>query len=302
MANSKQIREEITKRIVTAIEQGVMPWRRPWRVSPNAGRPCNVVSKRAYTGVNPLLLAIAAMQHGFSSKWWATYQQWQQLGFQVKKRPDDVEPGQWGTAIVFFKPVRKTVVNEDTGEEQEESFGVLRTYTVFNADQVIGAERFQVVEEPGTDNVEPDYAPAEELMVATGADIRHGGEQAFYSLRGDYIQLPHCHRFGSLGAYYGTALHEVCHWTEHSSRLNWDREAEGYAMGELRAEIAACFLASEIGIPHGEALENHASYVKSWLDAMRGDVNYIFRASRMASATTDYLLSFVREPEPVAVG
>lgn len=72
-------------------------------------------------------------------------------------------------------------------------------------------------------------------------------------------------------------------------------------MCELIAEMSSCFTASEIGIPHGEALENHASYVKSWLDAMKGDASYIFRASRMASATADYLLSFVREPESVAV-
>lgn len=302
MPSQKQIREDITARIVTAIESGVMPWRRPWKVSPNAGRPTNVVSKAAYRGVNPILLSISAMQHGFASKWWATYRQWHQLGCQVKKRPEDVEPGEWGTTVVFAKPVSKATEDPDTGEETEQSFFLLRYYTVFCADQVEGAERFQVMEEPGNGIVGPDYGPAEELIAATGADIRHGGERAYYSPVGDFIQLPHRERFGNLGAYYETALHEVCHWTEHSSRLNWDREAEGYAMGELRAEIAACFLASEIGIPHGEGMENHASYVKSWLDQMKGDSGYIFRASRMASATTDFLLSFVREPEPVAVG
>ncbi len=109
MPSQQQIRQQITERIITAIEQGVLPWRRPWRMSPNAGRPMNVVSKKNYNGVNPLLLSIAAMQHGFGSKWWATYQQWQQLGCQVLKRPSNVDPGQWGTNIVFCKPVTKTV-------------------------------------------------------------------------------------------------------------------------------------------------------------------------------------------------
>lgn len=300
MPSQQQIRQQITERIVTAIEHGVLPWRRPWRVSANTGRPTNVVSRNNYNGVNPLLLQIAAMQHGFASKWWATYQQWQQLGCQVMKRPDNVKPGEWGTTIVFCKPVNKTIEEPDTGEETKQSFFLLRYYTVFNADQVGGAEKFQVTEEPGTGNSEPDFAPAEELIVATGANIRHGGERAFYSTAGDFIQLPHRERFGSLGAYYETACHELSHWSE--PRLQYDRQVLGYAMCELVAEMSACFVASEIGIPQGESLENHASYLKSWLDQMRGDANFVFKAAKMASGTCDYLLSFVREPEPVAVG
>ncbi len=298
MPSQKQIREEITARIVAAIEQGTMPWRRPWRISPNAGRPMNVFSRRCYTGVNPILLQIASMQHGFQSRWWATYQRWQQIHCRVMKRPDHVEPGQWGTTIVFYKPVTKTVIDAQTGEEQEERFGVLRTYTVFNADQVAGAEAFRVTEEPATSNIEPDFTPAAELIEATGADIKHGGERAFYAPAGDYIQMPYRERFVSSGAYYETLLHEICHWSEPRQHL--DRQQLGYAMCELIAEIASCFISSEIAIPHGEELENHAAYVQSWLDQMRGDPSYIFRASRMASATCDYLLSFVQEP--VAVG
>ena len=133
------------------------------------------MSHAAYRGVNTLLLELAAMQHGFTSKFWATFHQWQQLRCQVKKRPEDVQPGEWGTTIVFCKPVKKTVEDRHTGEESEESYFLLRYYTVFNADQVAGAEPFQVKEEPGIDNQEPDYAPAEELIAATGATIKHGG-------------------------------------------------------------------------------------------------------------------------------
>ena len=300
MPSQQQIRQHITERIVTAIEQGVMPWRRPWQTSPNAGRPTNVVSKQPYHGVNPLLLQIAALQHGFTSRWWATYQQWQQLGCQVRKRPVIVDPGQWGTNIVFCKPCKKTIEDSDTGEARDASFFLLRYYTVFCADQVDGAERFQVTEVPGDGETQPDFAPAEELIAATGADIRHGGERAFYNISGDYIQLPHRERFGSLGAYYETATHELAHWCE--PRLQYDRQQLGYAMCELIAEMSACFVSSELGIPQGEQLENHASYLKSWLDQMRGDANFIFKASKLASGTTDFLLAFVREPEPVAVG
>ena len=298
MPTQQQIRQEITSRIVAALESGVSPWRRPWRTSKNSGRAANVISKQPYHGVNPLLLEIAAMQHSFQSRWWATYQQWATLGCQVKKRPENVQAGQWGSSIVFCKPVKRTVEDEETGDEKQESFFLLRYYTVFNADQVSGAEKFQVTDEPGLGNAEPDFAPAEELIAATEADIRHGGERAYYALQGDYIQLPHRERFGSLGAYYETAVHELAHWSEPRQHL--DRDQLGYALLELVAEIAACFVASEIGIPHGEGLENHAAYVKSWLEKMRGDAGFIFKAAKMASVTTDFLLAFVREP--VAVG
>jgi antirestriction protein ArdC len=295
MQSQRQIRQDITNRIVSAIESGVKPWRRSWRVSKNCGRPANVVSKKPYSGVNPLLLEITAMQRGFSSKFWGTFRQWDELGCSVQKRPDNVAPGGWGTNIVFCKPILKTVTDE-TGEEEEQGFFMLKTYTVFNADQVSGAERFQVSDEPGNGTAEPDYGPAEELIAASGADIRHGGEKAYYSPGGDFIQLPNRERFGSLGAYYETAIHELAHWSE--PRQHFDRQELGYPMCELIAEMSACFVASEIGIPNGEGLENHASYIRSWLDAMKGDSGYIFRASKLAGATCDFLMAFVREPEP----
>jgi antirestriction protein ArdC len=70
-------------------------------------------------------------------------------------------------------------------------------------------------------------------------------------------------------------------------------------MCELVAEMASCFVASEIGVPHGEALENHASYLKSWLEGMKGDRTFIFRAAKLANKTCDYLLAFTKKPEAV---
>jgi antirestriction protein ArdC len=87
MPSQSEIRQQITNKIVAALENNVLPWRRPWRQSKNTGRPANVVSKRAYTGINPLLIQLSAMEHGFQSRWWATYRHWRELGYQVKKRP-----------------------------------------------------------------------------------------------------------------------------------------------------------------------------------------------------------------------
>jgi len=143
VSSNASIRQQITEQIVEAIEQNTtLPWRKPWRSSPNAGRASNVVSKKPYTGVNPLLLQVHSEQHGFESKWWATYRQWQTLCCAVKRRPAHVPKGEWGTKIVFYKPIIKRKTDE-AGQESEDRFFLLKQFTVFNADQVEGAEEFQ---------------------------------------------------------------------------------------------------------------------------------------------------------------
>ncbi len=255
MPSQKQIREEITAKIIEALEKGVKPWRRPWTVSPNSGRPMNFVSHRLY------------------------------------------------------RPFTKTVEN-DKGDQEEHDYMLMRTFVVFNADQVEGriAEKLQVKDEPASGIVLPNYGPAEELIAATQADIRHGGDRAYYRRPepegswpshndGDFIMLPPKHRFNPVNAYYEVAIHELSHWSE--IRTGWDHGKQGYAMGELAAEIAASFLSTELGIPQGEDLSNHVSYLASWLKEMKSDPAYIFRASTQASRVADYLLSFVRKEEPV---
>ncbi len=307
MPTNASIRKQITEQIVKAIENGVKPWRRPWTVSPNAGRPINLVSRQPYKGINPLLLEMHRLEYGFSSKWYGSYQQWERLHCQVIKRPDHVEPGRWGAKIVFYRPVNKTVIDQASGEEKEDRYFVMRTYTVFSADQVEGAEAFRVKEEEG--QPVPDFEPAEGLVVATGADIRHQGESAYYKLPdpyddwpwhkdGDFIVLPQKHRFDAVGSYYETAFHELAHWSE--VRFGWDHRQHGYAMGELVAEMAASFLSTELGVPQSEDLENHAAYVKSWLKEMKDDSSYVFKASTQASKVADYLLAFTAQPATVA--
>jgi antirestriction protein ArdC len=312
MSNQKAIREEITAKIIAALEKDLLPWRRMWS-SNNAGQHSNALTKKAYRGVNPLLLEMHAQEHGFQSKWWGTYRQWQQLGCNVARRPEHVQPGQWGVNVAVYIPITKKVEDpkDEDEEEAEEKFWVLKKFTLFNANQVVGAEQYQAVELPET--TVPDYEPAEELIQATEAEIHFGGNQALYRLPtpegtwpnhrdGDFIQVPPKSCFVD-GAYYPTILHELAHWSE--VRVGWDREKNTYAMGELVAEMAACFLATELGVPNGDPLDNHAAYLKSWLSAMKNDSNFIFKASKQASKVCDFLLSFVRqsetEPQPELV-
>jgi antirestriction protein ArdC len=306
--NTNQLRQDITNQIVAALEGGTIPWRRPWAVSPNAtGRPRNVASRKSYSGVNPLLLALHGMRYNFQSRWYGTYKQWQDIGGVVKHRPDGIEPGNWGCHVVFYKPIPKTETDPATGEEKDKTFHLLKSYVVFNADQVDGqaVEKYRVMDVPVlndlTSPVLPDFGPAAQLVAATKADVRVTGEQAFYRpptpqgswpnhTGGDYIQVPQVGKFPTMGAWYETVFHELGHWSE--PRTDFDRTAHPYAFLELVAEMSACFMSAELKIPGGEDLQNHAAYVQSWLKAMKDDPGFIFRASTQASKTTDFLLSF----------
>jgi antirestriction protein ArdC len=300
MPNQNDIRLAITNEIISALESGnVPPWRRPWKLGKNAGGAANVVTKRSYRGLNPILLDMASEKHGFSSKWWATFAQWKAMGGRVVPRPSHIPPGKWGTQIIFWSPVTKKIENAQ-GDLEDDKFFVLRLYTVFNVDQVEGLDHLRA-EQPDTSESIVDYQPAEEAIAATGANIRFGGGKAFYSLSGDYIQVPPKATFESLDEYYGTCLHELCHWSE--PRLNWSRKEKEntYQLGELVAEISSCYACRELGVPASDDLSNHIAYVKSWLQAMRNDPRFIFMASAQASKATDFILSFSRKPEDVPV-
>ena len=238
------------------------------------------------------------MRHHFQSKWWATFKQWQELGGQVLRRPNNVEPGEWGTSIIFYKPLQIVEEDED-GEKKQKTIYMIRTYTVFNIDQVEGNFDHLRVGHSVVNDTDciTTYENADKVIQATGADIRFGGNRAYYHRKEDYIQVPLREQFNA-SEYYETVLHEICHWTEHPTRLDWIRADGGYALGELIAEIGSCFLATELGIPIAETLPNHASYLQNWLKAMQSDHKFIFQASSQASKAADYILSFSRQPEP----
>lgn len=145
--------------------------------------------------------------------------------------------------------------------------------------------------------VSEDYAIAANFLTATGARIKHGGNRAFYKGRpADYIQLPPAEAFDDLSAYYETAYHELCHWAEDGKRVGQSpkhkgKKGDGYAFSELVAEIGACFLAAETGLPiHQSMLPRSQSYVEYWLGQMGSDPKFIFEAATQSGKVVDYLL------------
>lgn len=297
--NSKQIQEEITNKIIESLKSGTIPWRKPWSTSPNCGAPSNIVSGRTYRGINPLLLELHRREHDFSCKWYATFKQWQDLGAKVLRRPEHTKPGEWGCSIIFFAPVKRKKEDPVSGEEIEFEFAMLKQYSVFNAEQVELPDhlRHLIDIEPETKTDEfVDFEPAEIAIEATGADIRFGGNKCYYSINTGHIQMVPKHRFEHEKEYYSTILHELSHWSE--PRCDW---TGNYAEGELRAEIAAAFMCSELQIPQSDDLSNTQAYLASWLKSLENDPRFIFKASTAASKAADYVLSFSRQPESVSV-
>lgn len=295
MSAQNEIRERVTNEIVAALEKGTLPWRKPWADLANSGFPTNVASKKLYRGINPLLLQVAAQRRGFTSKFWGTYNQWQALGCQVKKRPAEVQAGAWGTKVILWKPIKTTKKNAK-GEETDTTFPLMREFVVFNADQVEGqaVEKFHT--HISTTAAVIDFEPAEKVIAATGADIRHvaGGQACYHRPPQDFIVMPLKSQFAELSAYYGTAFHELCHFSE--SRLGW---TGSYALGELRSELGAAYLMASVGIPQAGAdlTANTASYLESWIKTMKEDSSAIFKISSAASKAADFILSFSQEAQ-----
>lgn len=297
---SQQLREQVNEKLIEALSKNVLPWRRPWS-SGVSGRHRNFQSQRPYSGVNPLLLELHNLRHGLHSNQFGTFRQWESIGCCVKKRPSHIPPGQWGCTVVWASKVKKTVIDRDTGDEKDSSFFCLRSFVVFNADQVTGeaVEKLKAAPTAPTENG-TTYPAVEELISATQAKIVTGSA-AYYALpkpegswpnhsSGDYITIPDRKLFESTEAYLSTILHELAHFSE--VRVGWDRRKHGYSMGELVAEISSCQVATELGMPI--CLEQHAAYIRSWCAGMKESASYIFKACCMASKTTDFLLNLVR--------
>jgi len=307
MPTQSDLRKQICQELLKSLEQGVLVWRRPWAVSHNTGLPANAQSGRKYTGINPLLLELHARKHGFTSRHWCTFQGWQSLGMRIKKRPASIEKGSWGCKVIYFTRAKKTTVDPATGEESETHFPLMRTYTLFNADQVSGpgAENYQATEPLVKGESFIGFGPAERFIRATGMEVRHGGDKAFYVRpipdgswpnhnEGHFIQVPDKVRFSPAAEYYLTVCHELIHAAEIET--GWGYKQRGYALGELAAEIGSCYLASELGIPQREQMENHAAYIQSWMKEIENDSRFLFVAASQASKAADFLLSFVAQP------
>ena len=286
--------QHVTARILEDLERGVRPWLKPWSTS-NARN--SALPRRhngvLYQGINVLLLWTAAMTRGFTAATWMTYRQALELGAHVRK-------AETGTLVVFADRMLRTE-DDENGESVERSIPYLKSYIVFNIEQIDGLPPQYLPPAPAPASVETRNAQAERFISATGATIRFGGNRAYYAPAFDVIQLPPVPAFRDMESYYGTALHELTHWTGHESRcgrkLNGQRfGSEAYAFEELVAELGSAFLCAELGITP-EVRDDHAAYLASWLAVLKRDKRAIFSAASQAQCAVDFL----RELQPAVL-
>lgn len=297
MVDKKDVYSRVTEKIIADLEQGVRPWMKPWSAEHAAGkitRPLRY-NGQPYSGINILNLWMDATEKGFSAPIWMTFKQAKELGGNVKK-------GEHGSLSVYANTFKKTELDTGTGEEVERDIPFMKGYTVFNVDQIEGLpDQYYALAKAPDITPEERIATIEEFFACTGAEIKHGGNKAYYSVASDHIQMPPFEAFKSREGYYATLAHETTHWTRHPARLERDfgRKRwgdEGYAMEELVAELGAAFLAADLGITP-EVREDHAAYIQSWLKVLKEDKKAIFTAAAHAQRAAELLHSLQPNPE-----
>lgn len=282
----RNVLEEIANKVVEMMETSGTNWTKPWSgLIADHGAPRSAVGRR-YTGINSMNLAFEMMGNGWNQPIFATFKQWQDKGAKVIK-------GSKGVPVVFFKKVE--VEDRDLNDGTKKTIPLLKHFTVFNIDQVEGADGLRInADDIPNEQAWMDDLTAEEVIAASEANINHkAGDSAFFSPSHDLIVLPLKAQFKTQDGYYGTALHELIHWTGHASRL--DRQFgkrfgdSAYAFEELVAEMGSAMLCGATGV-ESEPRDDHAKYLAGWIKGIKDDPKKLLTACSMAEKAATFLL------------
>lgn len=262
---------DVVGRLVAQMEAGALTWKMPW--NSGAMYPTNAMTGLPYNGGNVMMLWVHQFDRAYERPLWATYKQWQQMGAQVRKGEKSVHLIKW-------------LINEreNPAGEKVKRF-IPRGFSVFNAAQVDGYE--PPVFEP---KVMPDHL--QHVLDTIGVDFWIG--KPCYMPAMDRVMMPPVHSFDSIEHYFGTAMHELAHWTGHKSRLDRDLTgrfgSDSYAMEELIAELSAALSCASYGVASVERLD-HAAYLQSWCRVLKADPKVLWSAASAAQKATNYLES-----------
>lgn len=284
MANEKfNIYQAITDRIISQLENGDIPWNKPWIGGCN-NCAFNRISKKPYSFLNQMLL-----KHDGE---YATYKQWSDIGGTVRK-------GEKSEMVVFWKVIEKEETNSK-GEKIEVAIPYLRYINVFHISQVDGVEPLnnddkitfdhEPIEE--AEKVKRDYMDREHLKI-----IETNSDRAFYSPTNDFIQIPCKEQYEYINEFYSTLFHEMIHSTGHQSRLGRFEEASKnaafgsseYSKEELIAEIGGVAVMNLIGIETPSTFKNSVAYIQNWLKVLKNDNKFIVSASSKAEKAVKYI-------------
>jgi antirestriction protein ArdC len=284
----RDVAAEITNLIIAKIEAGTAPWTRSWAAGGGGSRPLRH-NGEAYSGINCLYLWAVGADAGYTSPYWMTYKQAVAFGAQVRR-------GESGTLSVYFNAVSKTETDVSTGEESSRLIRFMRHYVVFNAEQIDGlAPHFHPATQPVAVEPSARQAAIDAFFDAIPADIRHGGDKAFFSPSHDFIQVPRPAAFKSQDHFASTLAHECCHWSGHPDRLarTFGKRFgdDAYAFEEIVATIGQSFICADLDLPP-ELHDGHASYIDHWLRVLKADQTAIIHAASKAEQAARYLRAF----------
>jgi antirestriction protein ArdC len=285
----RDLYSEVSARIVTELENGALPWIKPWSATAGMNTPCNAVTNRPYSGCNVVLLWMAQAA-GYTTRAIWTFNQALELGGNVRR-------GEKATRVYFVKQLQVRDSDKEDGDTR--IVPMLREYCVFNIDQCENLPARVVTPSTVTPrNRDKRDAAMDKFLACTGATIREGFGEAYYRPSDDYISLPSFAAFKSAAHFYATAFHELGHWTGHKSRLDRDLRhrfgERAYAAEELVAELCAAFLCAVFSID-GDL--RHSGYIQSWICLLKADKRAFFTAASRAQAAADYLRG-LESPRP----
>lgn len=280
-SNPIDVYQLVTDQIISFLEQGIIPWQKPWA---EAGVPMNLLSKRQYRGINLWLLLSLNYEQNFFLTW-----------DQIKSIGGSVNKDEKGHIVVFWKPVQKKAEEID---EKEKSVPMLRYYKIFNIAQCRDIPEHLIPKIDSATKIDPILEC--EAILNTMPDmplISFQGKQAYYNIEKDEIVLPKMKSFRTSESYYSTVYHELVHSTGAEKRLGRKTltdmvpfGTESYAMEELIAEMGSAYLCRFSGILPAE-IDNKVAYLDNWLGIFKKDKRFIISAFGQAQKAVDFILN-----------
>ena len=278
----KSVYEMVTERIISQLENGIIPWEKPWTGIRSGA--FNRISKKPYSLLNQMLL-----NHEGE---YATFKQWQDLGGHVRK-------GEKAEIVVFWK-IQPVEEEKEDGTKEVKQIPLLRYYNVFHISQVDGVEPLPEDELHDTEPIEKADQILSDYWTREDITVEHiAGDKAYYSPTFDLIHLPLFEQFTNANEYYSTAFHESVHSTMKETRCNRAEDRKGklvafgsneYSKEELVAEIGSANLMNILGIESDKSFRNSTAYIQNWLSVLRNDVKFIVSASGKAEKAVKYIL------------
>lgn len=286
--------EEITGKVIASLNQGLAPWRQPWKFQ---GIPVqNHFSGHVYRGINSLLLNLGDLP----TPYFGTFEQITKAGGRLKKG-SKARNVYFNDLLIYRnnKRIKEEVYKSLSKAQRDECKKVyfVRQWPVFNMASVEGIPvKPLMIEQPA--EVER-LAHCEQFIKGVPNApkiVENSKPEAFYMPVSDVIHIPKIEQFESPEFYYSVVIHEMAHATGHPSRLNRPSLTEyapfgsqTYSKEELCAEITSCFACNYLGIDLPELQENSHAYIKGWLSKLQDDPRYIWDASILAQRAFQYM-------------